>query len=407
MKSILDALEIIARKRWVLPAAVVLSIALIYIQARFHLLSADFIVDDYSYYFAARAINLGSNPYDAELLERMGEQEYLKPLERFPYQDNVYPYLYPPLLAGIWRIFTLLPPLTAHRLFLILNALFLGLVFWLMARLVKSDRHPHALCLLFLLLQAINGAAITTLRAGQINIVLMALMLATLYWHLGGKDALSALALTLAILIKVVPAILLLYFLIFYPGRWRYLGWMVLWTVALVGVSMVLAPPVTWLHFFETLRLGPPLGSQFSIWGWLKIHSESSNFLQQNKAWLFVSFAAGLLALALLSIRNTRSQERPLYAFSQLMMLSLLLSPLTWHHHYLFYLLPGYYLIASHWSEQHRIMSLIFALLFLLVVLRLPGDYHMARPIGTLLTVLFAARLIPQKTPLPISLPSY
>jgi len=406
VKKLLDALEALAARRWVLPLAAVFSMSLVFVQARFHLFSRDVIVDSYSYYFAARAISQGLNPYDGDLLERMGQQEYLKPLERFGTQENVYPYLYPPVLAAYWRVFTLLPPLTAHRAVVLMNALLLGVVLWLIAKIVRPARHPHALLLIFILFQAVNGAAVTSTRAGQVNILLLVFMLVSLYSHLKEKDSLSALFLVLAILIKITPALLLAYFVLFYHRRWEYVGWALLWTFVVVGSSFWLAPPVNWLYFFQASSAGPPLGAQFSIWGWLSIHGETNAFLYHNKGWLYLGIAVPLLILGLWSIKNTPESERPVYAFAQLMMLSLLLSPLTWHHHYIFFMLPGYYLFAYHWGKGRRFLTVIFGVLLFLVVFRFPGSLHMIRPIATLLTAILAfrfGRLLPEATPAPAS----
>jgi hypothetical protein len=75
-----------------------------------------------------------------------------------------------------------------------------------------------------------------------------------------------------------------------------------------------------------------------------------------------------------------------------LTLLSLLVSPLTWHHHYVFYTLPGFYLLACNWNRRNRTMVAVSALLTIMVLLRTPGSLRFLRPIGTFLTMLLAFR---------------
>ena len=62
----------------------------------------------------------------------------------------------------------------------------------------------------------------------------------------------------------------------------------------------------------------------------------------------------------------------------------LLLSPLTWQHHYLFFLLPGYAWTTRAWAEDRRLVAAVLAGLTGLVLLRLPGDWLLIRPVATL-----------------------
>ncbi len=386
MENFLDALEAFARRPKIITLAAIICVFLVFVQGWFGLFSQDTIIDSYSYYFAAQAINSGLNPYDDEQLVSLGHESGIKGVE---------PYLYPPLLAGVWRGFMFLSPHGAHRVFMIFNALLLGLALYLLAKIIQPVRHPHALLLLFILFQPLNGPAVTSLRIGQINIVLLVLMLLALYYHLQSSDALSALSLCLAILIKLTPALLLIYFIFFYRRRWSYVSWSIFWAIILVDATFLLAPPATWLQFLHSSSAGLPHKAEFSIWGWLQIHALTNQFIAQYKVIFYFLVSLPLLFMAIISIRNRPEEERPIYSFSLLLMLSLLLSPLTWHHHYLFYLLPGFYLLSYHWGKSHLLRTTIYLSLAIAILIRLPGTYHMIRPLGTLVAIILSLDLIP------------
>jgi hypothetical protein len=318
------------------------------------------VFDSYSYYYAAKAVSQGANPYDNEILKALGKTEG-------GFKD-IYPYLYPPLLAGFWRPLTALSPLQAHKALIIANVLLIGLNFFLLYKIVRPQRHPHALFLSFLLFQPLNFTLVMTIKLGQINPLVMLLVLACLYFHLKGRETSSVVALALAILLKLTPGILLLYFLLFYPRRWLYLAKLVAATAGIVLISFLAAPPVDWLYFIQNTISGPPYRTIGSFWGQLAILSQISSFLDSVKVWIYLALSLVLLTASINSLRRTEASQRPFYAFSLLILLTIFLSPLTWYHHYYFCLLTFFYLPVYFWdrgmsSEFMAYVTMVFLML--------------------------------------------
>lgn len=371
LEKILDSLERLARK----PAAFILVCAfclLWVMKAGWDpVTNPQNVFDSYSYYYAAKAINQGANPYDDEMLKAMGKSE--------GHFKVIFPYLYPPLLAGLWRPLTLLSPLQAHKALIIANLFLMALDFFLLYKIIRPRRHPHALFLTFLLFQPLNFTLVMMVKLGQINPLVMLLILLCLYFHLRSTgiasalenaprndsqevivreakqsryyETLSAVSLALATLIKMTPGILLLYFLLFYPRRRQYLGKLAAAMAGFVLLSFLVAPPVDWIYFVQSTLSGPPFKTVGSFWGQLLLFSQISPFLDEAKIWIYLALSLVLVIFSIRSLRHEWGSQRPFYAFSLLILLTIFLSPLTWYHHYYFCLLTFFYIPVYLWDR--------------------------------------------------------
>ncbi len=167
------------------------------------------------YYHAAKEILAGRDPYQKSL----GEWT---------------PYLYPPLLAELLVPLAMLPlPVAAYLWFLISAASMFGAA-WMSSRMstwtsatlasesgeedaaAKHEPQGARLCSLRAAIAA--GAVVVVLRfvldtfnLGQVNTVVAGLAVAHLYFYTRDRKALSAIALVLAVSIKLTPALFLLY----------------------------------------------------------------------------------------------------------------------------------------------------------------------------------------------------
>ena len=387
LEKFMAFLDRFARHSKVLMITGILSVGLVFLQAWFSLFTIDATRDSNSYYYAAKAISESGNPYDLDLLQSIArrEGEY----------TWVGPYVYPPVFAGFWRGMTWMSADQVHHLLILADAIFFGLAVWLMTRIVRPAKHPHALFFLFLLMQVINGPAVTCLRMGQITPMFFLLILICLHAHVKGKETLSALALAVAILLKISPMVLLLYFFLFYSRRWRYLIKVCGFMLLLIVASLPLAPLYTWSDFLEGTLGGLPLKAPYSVWGWLQLHTLPATFLENIKPLIYLLICVPLTILTVVSIKNQEVGERPLYAFAMLTMLSLLIAPLTWHQHYYVWILPGLYFVSYHWARQHKARACIWAFLVLMVMTRAPEPLLMLRPAGTFIAMLLGLRLRP------------
>ncbi len=185
----LGALLLVFWAKWVLPPLLVGRIP------------TDFL----SFYFSARVFPEGI--YDAHTLQQMAQS--------LGVSAHIFPYLYPPLLAFYLSPLAYLPPMWAARAWTVVLALALIPILWYTVGLVRGEEEeplwPWAWAGLFLFLLPFDN----NVRMGQVNLPVLAFIVVALYTTLRqGRAFWGGVALAAAALVKLMPAVLLLYFLI-------------------------------------------------------------------------------------------------------------------------------------------------------------------------------------------------
>ena len=147
---------------------------------------------------------------------------------RDPYQNSLgewTPYLYPPLLAELLVPLAMLPlPIAAYLWFLISAASMFSAARMSATLTSKSDEdaadkhESHVARFLSLRAAIAAGAVVVLLRfvldtfnMGQVNTVVAGLAVAHIYFYARDRKALSAIALVLAVSVKLTPALFLVY----------------------------------------------------------------------------------------------------------------------------------------------------------------------------------------------------
>jgi len=373
--------ELGARKPVVIVLAIVVLTA-VFLQARFAPFTADTTNDALSYYYAAVALKAGLDPYDAATLRVLAP-------EGSPF---IFPYLYPPILALLWSALTWLGPVTAHHSVMVLSTLLAGLNMVLLWRIIRPPRRQGTWLLAFIAFHLICGPVISTLRIGQVNIMLGSLVFGALLAEKRDKPLLAGFLLALSILVKITPFIFLIDLVI--RGRWRSFaatcGWAV--TMALLTLPWIGLGP--WLSFMTRAREPLPFNPAISIKGIVSAFAGAASI---------PNFVALILVLAGITLLLWRLYRRlpvvladyrdPAAGWSMLSLLSLLAFPLTWHHHYYIALLPFGYFVprACATGGAKRWVWVVAALLALLRypnlqdLLGFVGGLHVLRPIGGLI----------------------
>lgn len=378
---IIDRLDAFVARRG--PRALILAAALagVYIQAYTFFLSWSPQVDSYSYWLAARVIAQHGNPYDLGALQAAGRDQDLRLVKSNPLPIEIYPYVYPPPLAGLWRVTLPLSAARVHRILQVLDTLALGAALLWMERAAAARRHGALLFAAFALTLVVNGPAVSSTRVGQMNGPLLAAMAFAVASRREGRVTRSAVALAGATLVKLTPALLCFDWL--GQPRGRRFGLTFAGAIAvLVLASLPLAPPVHWAQFWASMRHGLPWRTEYSVWGWLSIHAETSRALAAWRAPIYGAFAALALACAWRHQLRLPPGDRAVEGAASGVVLGLMLSPLTWHHHFLFFMLPGWVWLARAWAEERTALALTFAALAVLALLRLPESVHMLRPLA-------------------------
>ena len=172
----------------------------------------------------------------------------------------------------------------------------------------------------------------TTFNYGQINLFLAALLLAgavaTREWVAGGTVGLAA-------GIKLVPAITGLYYLL--QRRWSAVIWSVVVFALTIAVSLVFLPSQTWRYFTELIfdpgRTGPVWSAINQSWRGALARLAGH---EVTGLWLI----ACLITLALggwATWRCLQAGDRA-GAFVAVQLIGLLVSPISWSHHWVWVL---------------------------------------------------------------------
>jgi len=197
-----------------------------------------------SYYYAVQVAREGGNPYDKAALEAAAIRDGTR--------NAVHPFFYPPpyLLAVAWTL-----PLelrTAYRVWFWLDELFAllcALVLWRWWRPL-GDALPVVL-----------AAAVATLTAipnnhlmGQVNLPVLALVLAGLWQAEEDREVLGGMLVGVACMMKMSPVLFVGWWLL--RGRWRAAAAACAAGVLLTLAVLPLAGPAVQVHFYTQVLPG-------------------------------------------------------------------------------------------------------------------------------------------------------
>jgi hypothetical protein len=386
LSGLVARLDSLGRRRWVIGAVATLAFLFLYAQARYSLFTRDTIVDSRSYYFAAKALERGLNPYDPEVLQALASPDH----------RPVYPYLYPPFIASIWRPLTSLDPDPAHLLWVAVQTVLAAANAALLWSLIRPRSHRGAWLLGFLALHAVCGPLVSTLRLGQINVLLGSLVFGALACERSGRATCAGILLSLSILTKLTPAIFLVD--LFWRRRWRAILACGATTLVCVSSSILLDGPGVWASFLARAASPLPFNSPSSLGGAIEAVGRPIGLQRSTAGAISV---AVLIAVGWRLLRNfprlAHERDAPVPMWSALTLFGLLAFPLTWHHHYYMALLPfGCFVprVAEREREREREREeftwdiVLWSAVALAALLRYPGALHPLKPLSSVIALL-------------------
>src|SRR6185436_11525696 len=183
------------------------------------------------YYHASREVIAGRDPYQNSLSEWT-------------------PYLYPPLLAELLTPLALLPLNVAAYIWFLIGAFSVIATGVMCARMLPESRAPQWLVAAAAMMIVLRFV-LDNFNLGQVNTMVTALAVSHVFLYTRGKKFWSALALAIAVSIKLTPAIFLVYHIA--KLRLRY----AIACIALVG-------GITALSFLPMGTSGPGAFSEFA-----------------------------------------------------------------------------------------------------------------------------------------------
>lgn len=322
--------------------------------------NAEVYANDFNvYYHAAKEVLAGRDPYQNSL----GEWT---------------PYLYPPLLAELLVPLATLPLRFAAYLWFLISAasMFSAVLMsgWMSAREDEdagAKSEPRRGRLLSLQAAIAAGAVIVVLRfaldtfsLGQVNTVVAGLAVAHIYFYSRDKKAMSAIALVLAVSIKLTPAL----FLVYHIAKMR-LKFAAACIAILAGVTALSFLPFE-AHGIDAVRVfanrtlkneqGYNLadsGNQ-SLRGAIarlagRVSREDSGGPESRSPVEAVTllFAAVLIVCASFAAHRARSE---LAGAAPFFCCVVLLSPLSWKAHFVMLVFPAAYLLSVLFQPKPR-----------------------------------------------------
>jgi alpha-1,2-mannosyltransferase len=292
---------------------------------------------------------------------RMGGSILLKGTDLYA-RTTPHPYTYPPFSALVFVGLTLLPPTVMAVLWTSLSIAGLMITTWLILGWIgiSEDRRRIAWTAVVFLLAVWLDPIADTLLSGQVNVILMAIVLADL--SLPDQNGLKGIGVGLAAGIKLLPVFFVLYLVV--TRRLGAAARAVAAFLATVVIGFILAPADSvafWRGtFLDSTRVGDPQNPrseslQSVIVRWT--HTTSGIRPLWLAAELLVAF--GILVLARWAYR--RGDE--LLGICTAAAGTLLLSPITWRHHWVWVLPMLIWLVHQARTTNRRWLWVVAALI--------------------------------------------
>jgi alpha-1,2-mannosyltransferase len=304
----------------------------------------------------------------------------------------IYAFLSPPPSLPIFRSLNLLSYENAKVLLLVLNQLLILLCLYVFFfKILKLNFINYFFVFGAVYLFSFNPI-ISTLHSGQINLVILALLVLT--WLLL-KDkkhpALVALPLALAIILKLYPALFLIYFLI--KKQYKVLFWTLGFLLVAVLVTYPMLPAGTWQDWLQNVafagygsmvrgQLPTAVNNQginaFTARLFLDHADKFRALIPSNTAARFapvlLSAIVGLVTFAVIYLRSKkRPEDRLDDEISLILVTMFLVAPISWDYH-LTFVIPAILIALYRVTvlENDRLWLILIAATSLLLAFNYP-----------------------------------
>ncbi len=341
-------------------------------------------VDFYTYYAGAVLFNQQQNIYSSALTG-----DLLNDLN-LPYIPNS-DYIYPPYMALALAPFVDIGGRVLAALWGFLNlAAFAISLYWL-ADLLTESIDVARVFWGFLLLGLVFPPTLYALSVGQVNMIVLALVIGAFRWDHHDRQRIAGIALGAAILIKVAPILLIVYFLA--RRRWQ----TTLYTVLTGALVVLITLPATLdynviyvrdvLPFLSTLQPHPVNQSLNGFFGRLLTDSVfADGWVSTPDLARTVTLAASAALVGWSFWAVVRSQHRHpadmprnLSTYLLLLLISIIVSPRAWENLYVLVVAPVLLLIFG-WRTSPRSVRILTAAAVALMLIQRVWAFHGESP---------------------------
>ena len=161
------------------------------------------LYDFNAYYVSAYATQKGIDPYDDEALQQLAQDLNI---------PKITEYNYPPFTTLLFLPLSLLPYPAAVLVWRVLNLALIVLAIWLIIKTLALPLSATTALVIGLIVFSYDPL-IYTLGIGQINLLILVLIIGAAYAWVRQRQVLAGVLLAVAASIKIAPAILFIYFL--------------------------------------------------------------------------------------------------------------------------------------------------------------------------------------------------
>ncbi|KPJ58079.1 MAG: hypothetical protein AMS15_09240 [Planctomycetes bacterium DG_23] len=333
------------------------------------------------YYYGAKVSARGGDIYDSGVLREAaraaGEPEDLI--------EHGFRFTYPPFFAIIMRPFLLISHAQAYILWLFINhCLYVLAIILCVAALRERVGFFEVAAIAFCALNF--NPVFRNFLLGQINVVTFLSLAAALYAFKRKAEGSAGALLGLAAMIKVLPALFVLYF--FYKRRWKVVIWATLTLIVLLGVSVALLgirPHQAYiLRVMPDLARGRGTASNQSLAGFFNRlfgYDFEGEPIFHNANLAHILSQAGALFFLLLSFLIARGPSQNDHStwnleFSLFVLTAHIISPISWEFHLVWLMLPVITLIHFLFARGDFVsLPTVFLFLFLIAYIILAWKF--------------------------------
>lgn len=296
----------------------------------------DIKLDFASFYYSAKAVNQNVNIYDFHKLNELSAKDSV----------YVFPYIYTPVLAVILNPFSSLSPQIAQGAWTTANIIiFISILLIIFFQLKEF---PAFKGISHYVIVAATAAAVIALPynfilfTGQVDFIILLLFFLSFHFAKNKKDFLAGGLLGLAAMIKMSPAILLIYFII--EKQYRVVAGFAATVIVIFLVTITAGAWNQWLNYITYLRevsdsgFVAGLGSinELGNCSFLGFFSRMFGYGLSAKI-LSSSASITFLAISILVIKKYKTENQYLVILP-LIVTMILSSPITWRQHSIYYL---------------------------------------------------------------------
>lgn len=266
------------------------------------------------------------------------------------------PFTYPPFAALLFTPLAIAPVWFGDLAFAFVSLGSLFVVVWLTLRQLTGHPRPGRLTLMVFALSVLAGPISETFILGQVNLVLMALVVADV--TLGNGRRWQGSLIGIAAAVKLTPIVFLAYFLV--RGNWRAFvtGALAATTATVVGFAIAWHDSVS---FWTDALLAPSrIGDPARVLNQSLSGAMARAGLDDREAtWFAICFALGIAAMLLARVLCRAGDD--LGALLALAFFGLLASPVSWVHHWV-WIVPAMMYMVYHYLHSRRLGWLVLSL---------------------------------------------